>query len=67
MIYSEVFCIYYQYHKSIMLSHFQVHILALFKMKHTMKAYLVEIIIYLGGNKHDRLFKETIESFRQNF
>lgn len=25
------FCIYYQYHKSIMLSHFQVHILALFK------------------------------------
>ena len=50
-----------------MLSHFQVHILALFKMKHTMKAYLVEIIIYLGGNKHDRLFKETIESFRQIF
>ena len=32
-----------------------------------MKAYLAEIIIYLGGNKHDRLFKETIESFRQIF
>ncbi len=29
-----------------------------------MKAHLVEMIIYLGGNKHDRLFKETIESFR---
>ncbi|GFP09299.1 hypothetical protein LHEJCM20397_11460 [Lactobacillus helveticus] len=28
-------------------------------MKHTVKAYLLEMIIYLGGNKHDRLFKET--------
>lgn len=43
-------------------------------MKHTVKAYLLEMIIYLGGNKHDRLFKETdrlfketIESFRQIF
>ena len=51
-----------------MFKKFQVHILALSKNEtYNESAFSRDDHLYLGGNKHDRLFKETIESFRQNF